>query len=1132
MTIRSPFKLAVAAAVLLLVVMVLAPPQSLAQRKSIKQYFHQIWSSANGLPQNSADDIVQTSDGYIWFGTEDGLARFDGVEFTVFDRANTKEFPNSWMVRLLEDGEGGLWMRPTGFAPGLVRYANGSFTSYRQAQGLAHDQTLTWEADKHGTTWIGTLGGLSEFKGGKFKTYTTKEGLPSDTVFGLGLDSEERLWISTTRGLACMTAGKIETLTGRPDFPDTVILRTNGLRNIFQDSHKTVWMSGRRDLIEYKDGAYKRYAKSKVLPSSVINDIREDRKGDLWFATDSGLARYSGGRFTPYKASVDRDENKILQIDEDREGSLWLMTGRGIARFADGSFEKYQQKDGLSDNTLQKMLIDKEGSIWVSSYGGGIDRFRDEKFITYSSRVGLSYDNTQCVMEDRTGALWIGTTSGGLNRMKDGVMTVYDSRNGLPDNLVSSLGEDSEGNIWVSTEFGVSVFKDGRFTRRSAREFPGLRFPGSVFRLLKSDTFLIGSGNRVSRLSAKSMTPEFSIDSVATTNNQVRDLFEDSRGTLWVSTLQHTYWWREGKLTMLDTVSAFPAGTWLIAFYEDPKGVIWLGTGGGGIFRFKDDKFVNISPAQGLFDYTAYVIFEDSSGYFWMSCNKGPYRVSKKELNDVADGLASTVHSVAYGTVDGMETRECNGGNPPCGWQTRDGRICFSTPKGLAVINPADIRINQIPPPVVIDRFFVEGERQDTRTTVRVLAGKSRFEFHYAGISFVGGDKVRYKYQLVGLDKEWIDAGGRREAFYTHLDPGEYTFRVIAANSDGIWNETGASVSFELRPFFYQTSWFIGLAAFAFLTIGPSYYLLRLRRLQKRKAELEKLVSVRTGELQHSLENLKETQNQLILSEKMASLGQLTAGIAHEIKNPLNFITNFAVLSEDRVKDLRVELLAERDRVDPKRAEEIADILGDLEQNVVKINEHGKRADSIVRGMLLHSRGKAGERQETDLVALLAEYTNLAYHGMRAQDTTFNVKIETDFDPSIGKVSVVPQDLSRAFLNIVNNACYAANDKRRTARNGFSPVVRVSARNVQGAVEIRIRDNGNGIPLAIREKIFNPFFTTKPAGVGTGLGLSLSYDIITQVHKGELRVDTEEGQYTEFVILIPRTQDNGERHHA
>ena len=254
----------------------------------------------------------------------------------------------------------------------------------------------------------------------------------------------------------------------------------------------------------------------------------------------------------------------------------------------------------------------------------------------------------------------------------------------------------------------------------------------------------------------------------------------------------------------------------------------------------------------------------------------------------------------------------------------------------------------------------------------------------------------------------------------------------------------------------------------------------------------------------------------------MASLGQLTAGIAHEIKNPLNFITNFAALSGDLTRDLRQELAAERGRVDEARAGEIDGILKDLETNVGKINEHGKRADSIVRGMLLHSRGKAGERQDTDLNALLAEYTNLAYHGMRAQDHTFNVKLETEFDPSIGNVSVVPQDLSRAFLNIVNNACYAANDRRKTAKNGFSPVVKVSARNVRENVEIRVRDNGAGIPLAIREKIFNPFFTTKPAGAGTGLGLSLSYDIITQEHKGQIKVDSKEGEFTEFIITIPR----------
>jgi signal transduction histidine kinase len=469
-----------------------------------------------------------------------------------------------------------------------------------------------------------------------------------------------------------------------------------------------------------------------------------------------------------------------------------------------------------------------------------------------------------------------------------------------------------------------------------------------------------------------------------------------------------------------------------------------------------------------------------------------------------------------------MESRECNSTGVPAAWRTRGGKICFTTTRGVAIIDPDDIRINPVPPPVVIDRFVVEGETQDTRSTVRVPAGKARFEFHYAGLTFIGAENVRYRYQLVGLDKEWLDAGSRRDAYFTHLDPGEYTFQVIAANSDGVWNETGTSVSFVLEPHFYQTSWFIGLAVLFFLTSGPSFYFYRMRNMKKRREALEQQVRERTSELQKTLDNLKETQTQLILSEKMASLGQLTAGIAHEIKNPLNFITNFAALSHDLTQDLRKELAAERGRVDPARAQEIEEVLRDLEQNVNKINEHGKRADSIVRGMLLHSRGKAGERQEIDLNALLTEYTNLAYHGMRAQDQSFNVKIETDFDPTIGTVSVVPQDLSRAFLNIVNNACYAANDKRKNTRNGFTPTVRVSARNLQEKVEIRIRDNGNGIPEAIREKVFNPFFTTKPAGVGTGLGLSLSYDIIRQEHKGEIQLHTQEGEYTEFVILLPR----------
>jgi ligand-binding sensor domain-containing protein/signal transduction histidine kinase len=1099
----------------------------LAQRKSIKQYVHQIWTAREGLPQNSASNILQTRDGYIWFATQEGLARFDGVEFTVFDRTNTKELPNPWIVRLNESADGALWMRPVGFAPGVLRYYEGKFVFYDTTNGLPHNRALCWQSDKNGTTWLGTLRGLAEFRSGKFKTYTVNDGLPADTVINLGVDSKDNLWISTTRGLARLTAGKIETLTGQKDFPDTVFLRLNPNANCFEDRHGTLWLNTAAHLLAYRGGTVTRYEKKTVLSNPVIQAFHEDARGTLWIATAGGLNSFADGKFTNYPASADQDENNIFLIREDAEGSLWLATRNGIARFAHGKFERFQRSDGLSDNGVQDLLIDREGSIWVSTFGGGVDRFRDEKFVTYSSKVGLSEDNTEAVFEDHTGALWVGTAFGPLNRIKDGVITHFENKQGPPLIDVRALGEDREGTLWIGSTRGVYTLRNGTITTRSRDVNGEPDISGGAFLLTRSGEWLVASRNKLLSYRRGTFTPLVTVGTQINRADPITTLFEDSRGTIWISTETGTYWFRGGQLELIGRDKGFDA-EWAMAFHEDTDGAVWIGTGAEGAFRFKDGKFARISPQQGLFDYNVYTILEDTLGYFWMSCNKGVWRVSKKQLNDVADGKAESVTCTSYGAADGMESRECNGGFFPSGYRLRDGRICFSTTKGVAIVNPADIRVNQVPPPVVIDRFLVEGERQATNEQVRVPAGKARFEFHYAGISFAGAKEVRYKYQLVGLDEDWIDAGARRDAYYTHLDPGEYTFRVIAANSDGVWNDTGASASFVLSPYFYQTPWFIALVVLGFLTAGPSFYLYRMRNMKKRRAELEQQVQDRTGELQKTLSNLKETQNQLILSEKMASLGQLTAGIAHEIKNPLNFITNFAVLSNDLTKDLRKELAAERGRVDPERAKEIEDLLNDLEQNVGKINEHGKRADSIVRGMLLHSRGKAGERQETDLNALLAEYTNLAYHGMRAQDQSFNVKIETEFDPSVGKVSVVPQDLSRAFLNIVNNACYAAYDKKRTSQNGFSPVVRVSAKNLQDSVEIRIRDNGNGIPDSIREKIFNPFFTTKPAGAGTGLGLSLSYDIITQEHKGEITVDSKEGQYTEFVITIPRHAGNGQ----
>jgi signal transduction histidine kinase len=326
----------------------------------------------------------------------------------------------------------------------------------------------------------------------------------------------------------------------------------------------------------------------------------------------------------------------------------------------------------------------------------------------------------------------------------------------------------------------------------------------------------------------------------------------------------------------------------------------------------------------------------------------------------------------------------------------------------------------------------------------------------------------------------------------------------------------------------------VGQLARSYLTMQKTLHDY-LAQIEKSRAELEeysqtlehkvedrtKEITEKNSELQSAMENLRAAQEQVVTQEKLASLGGLTAGIAHEIKNPLNFVNNFSELSLDLIRELRDEIAKVPDRFDPETTKFVQELLGDLEQNARKVNEHGKRADSIVKNMLLMSRGARGERRPTDINSLLDEYMGLAYHAFRAKDPSFNITIEKDYDSSIGMIYIVPQDISRVFLNILNNGCYSAYDKKRDLGESFSPTVRIQSKNLGNVCEIRIRDNGKGIPQAILTKVFDPFFTTKPAGEGTGLGLSLSFETVVRDHKGELRVETEEGGFAEFIIRLP-----------
>ena len=269
------------------------------------------------------------------------------------------------------------------------------------------------------------------------------------------------------------------------------------------------------------------------------------------------------------------------------------------------------------------------------------------------------------------------------------------------------------------------------------------------------------------------------------------------------------------------------------------------------------------------------------------------------------------------------------------------------------------------------------------------------------------------------------------------------------------------------------------------------------------------------GQIEKTLVDLKKTQAQLVQSEKMASLGELTAGIAHEIQNPLNFVNNFSEVSNELIEELKIK--NEKLKIED---EEINELLNDIAQNLEKINHHGKRADGIVKGMLQHSRTSSGQKEPTDINVLAEEYLRLAYHGLRAKDKSFNAKFETEFDPTIDKIDLVQQDIGRVILNLINNAFYAVDEKKRQAQNGYEPMVTINTKKLDDTIEIAVKDNGNGIPKKVLDKIFQPFFTTKPTGQGTGLGLSLAYDII-KTHGGELKVDTEEGKGANFIISIP-----------
>ena len=814
--------------------------------RCLKEFGHQAWLTENGLPQNTVQAIVQTQDGYLWAGTQEGLARFDGLNFVVFDKENTPAFKSNDIRFLVEDRAGRLWISTS---YGLVCRQNGQFTSYTVNEGLPDNSIGPVVEDTSGNIWIGTAGGLTRFANGNFKTFTAEHGLSRNVIQTLCARADGTLLVGTSAGIQSLSGDRFTTF----NTPENV--HPGNITAIAETRDRHLWFGT-------LDGLYGLEAPTSTsffaaLPNSRISALRVDRADVLWIATAHGLASLRNGKIETFTSDDGLTSNLVLSLFEDREGSMWIGTeAGGLNLLKSKKFNTYTTKDGLPNDVVKAIYQDAQGRIWIGSNGGGLTLFKDGKFTTWTTRDGLSSDVVLSLAGDADGTIWIGTPDG-LNRFKDGKFQTFTFAEGLSNDLVRSVLVDRKGVLWAGTRDGLNSFHDNVFTTYTTRD--GLA------------------------------------------NNFIGAIFEDSKGNLWVGTLGGLNKIHDGQFQTFTTKDGLSSNT-VISLYEDASGDLWIGTNGGGLNRFHDGKFVSFTGAADVI----YRILEDQQQNLWCSSNKGIFRVNKSELDK------GNVNPTFYGPADGTLTRESSGGGHPAGWKTSDGRLWFATIKGLAVIDPEHIPLNTSPPPIAIEQLFVDNQSIPLTPKVTLSPGAARLDFYFTALSFIAPENVRFKYKLEGFDHDWIDGGGRRVASYTNLRPGNYVFRVIAANNDGVWNESGAALDLYLRPRFYQTYWFYLLCVLLLALTAWQLYRLRVRRIA---LQFRAVLAERNRIAREIHDNL--AQDILGISVQLELVARLMPAAAESAKGHLDrarmLVRNSMTEARRYVWDLRSQELQKKD---------------------------------------------------------------------------------------------------------------------------------------------------------------------------------------------------------------------------
>ena len=792
--------------------------------------------------------------------------------------------------------------------------------------------------------------------------------------------------------------------------------------------------------------------------------------GNTCFLTPLGISRFDGSAIVPFHRI--EELNSILPVKggvraflKDREGNLWVgHSGLGLFRFKEAQVRALASEHGLGTDGFEVILEDRERNLWM---GGGQFFQLNGDAVTHFP----GWQSLRSVRRDREGDLWAGFV-GSLVRFPKARITPPGSLPVLLRGTIHALFEDREGRMWAGAESGPNIagglylFRDGTFVHY--RTSDGL---------------------------------------VA---DDVRLITEDRHGALWIGTTGGLSRFKDGKFSNYTTEHGL-SHNYVRDVYEAADGSLWIGTYGGGLNRMKDGKFSQVTTKDGLFDNIVSRILEDKRGNLWMSCNRGIFRVRLAELNDFADGKTKSITSIPYGVGDGMRSSETNGGNQPAGWKTADGRLWFPSLKGVVVIDPE--KINPLPPPVVIEKVIADQRAVEVSgsfsSNVEISPGHGDLELHYTALSYTAPEKIRFKYRLDGYDKDWIEAGSRRVAYYTGLPPGRYRFHVMAANNDGIWNDQSAALDFRLKPHFYQAQWFYAVCAAGLVLAGFAGYKLRIRQLIRRNQQLEDKIAERTStlveqkaDLARARDQLEDVNLELDHAREAAEAASQTkstflAAMSHELRTPLNAVIGYSEMLQEEAEEYgKVEMIP------------------DLQ----KINAAGRHLLDMVNNVLDLSKVEAGKTELSlttfEVDALVNDITAV----IQPLVETNQNRLEVDCTKTAGSMHSDATRLRQSLFNLLSNAC------KFTKQGVITFLVRRESEGQADVLVFKVSDTGIGMTSSQIDKLFEPFTqadasTTRKYG-GTGLGLAISRRFVRMMG-GEITVESEPGTGSTFTIRIP-----------